>query len=128
MVTIADDFYSLQSTPGSLLAGVLLSQSFIGFGNNVNNDTQIDSYSPSTYTIQSSNGHENYIDAAWETGGVAFDLGFYKSSSYYQRTSAVFNRLLFSYETSSGFSIPYDYGEYIRLIAMNNKFCSNSFT
>ena len=112
-MTDADSFYFLSSTVDYLLAGVLLSQSLIGFGDNINNDTQIDSYSPSAYTIHDSNAHENYIEVAWQTGGVAFDLSYYSGSSYYRETSAVFNKLLFSYGTSSNFSIPHSFGEFM---------------
>ncbi|KAI6654373.1 hypothetical protein LOD99_770 [Oopsacas minuta] len=105
VVTDADSFYSLE--PDLLLAGVLLSDTLIGFGSD-DDDDQIDSYSPSTYNILDDDVHTNYVQLAWKTGGVAYDLSFFGTLNYIE-TSTAFNRLMFSYGANSNFSLPQEF-------------------
>ena len=112
-VTDADDFYSYGTPSDTLQAGVELSNILIGFGQlSGESATNINAFSPSRNVISDTNAHTNYIDLAWLSGGVAFDLSAYSGSSKYVQTSTLFNKLLFSYGTRSNFSIPHTYGEY----------------
>ena len=110
-VTKADDFSTYGADSSTLLAGVEISNILIGFGQlSGESATNINAFSPSRNVTTDTNAHTNYVDLAWLSGGVAFDLSAYRSSKYVQ-TSTVFNKLLFSYGTTSNFSIPHTYGE-----------------
>ena len=104
---------------------MLLSNTLIGF---TVNQTRIDTYSPSTFSISDNDVHTNYIELAWTTGGLAFDLSFFSGSSYYTETSSTFNALMFSYDSDSNFSIPYVYSElYLAFIRLHHKKFDNRY-
>ena len=113
VVTNADDFYFLQNGARTyFLAGIEISNTRIGFANTSDSSEIIDAVSPILTLEVNSNTHTNYVDLAWETGGVAFDLGYYSYSSLRARTSAVFNKLMFSWGGRPNSSISSVYGEY----------------
>ena len=71
----------------------------IGF---TTSSTGVEVYSPAYVSGTTSDEYVNYIEVAWGTGGVAFNLDFYTSTSYYLSNSDIFNTMLFSYGNSGG--------------------------
>ena len=105
IVSDAEDFYYKTSSFSSsyLEATAQYSNTIIGF-ESLDSSTPItvNAYSPAYYTLHNSNQHNNYVELAWSTGGVAYNLDFFKSSSYYAGNSFLFNTLIFSFQESVG--------------------------
>ncbi|KAI6654378.1 hypothetical protein LOD99_775 [Oopsacas minuta] len=98
VVTEAHEIY--HSAGGSIsytYAAIKISNTFIGFADGNYYTDIIDAISPVFLNTLDSNAEENYVDLAWETGGIAFDLHFFDNSLYDTRSSAVFNKLMFSW-------------------------------
>ena len=96
-VTDAAYFYKPSST-SKLNAAALVSDSQIGFM--VTSEQNVNAYSPMDLTIRSSSLYRDYVDLAWKTGGVAFDLTYF-TNNYNNLKSVVtsFNTLMFSWGT-----------------------------
>ena len=96
VVTDADYFYRSGSTSTRMVATAVVSKSYVGFRNSF--QQFIDAYSPVTVRKRSTSQHNSYVDLAWKTGGVAFDLAFFTaSSSNRRRTSGTFQKLMYSW-------------------------------
>ena len=93
------------------MASVKVSSTVIGFANWVDLSDEIDVISPISLNTLDSNAHTNYVELAWETGGIAFDLYFCRYSKYYSRLSAAYNKLMFSWGGRRNSSITATYGE-----------------
>ena len=98
--TDADYFYRAGSTNTRMVATAVVSESYVGFRTTGNVEQFIDSYSPVTVSTRSSNQHNNYVDLAWKTGGLAFDLTYFTSSTdNLLRTLRLFQSLMYSWGT-----------------------------
>lgn len=93
-----------------MYAAIEISNTVIGFGSWDSLTEDIDAISPVNLNTLNSNAEENYVELAWETGGVAFDMYFYDDSQYDTRSSAVFNKLMFSWGGRPNSSIAATYG------------------
>ncbi|KAI6654369.1 Phosphatidylinositol phosphatase [Oopsacas minuta] len=97
---VTDAHVISHSADGSIsytYAAIKISNTFIGFADGNSITDIIDAISPVFLNTLDSNAEENYVDLAWETGGIAFDLFFFDNSLYDTRSSAVFNKLMFSW-------------------------------
>ena len=110
------------------MAAVKLSNTVVGFSNWFDLTDQIDATSPISVNILSSNTYTNYVELAWETGGIAFDLYFCKYSHYYSRVSATYNKLMFSWGGRANSSITYGKSclhlYHLKLHSKSNYFCN----
>ena len=97
VITSADHFRYYNSTYVYLMASIKMSGTMIGFANDNDVSDEIDAISPISLNTLDSNAHTNYVELAWETGGIAFDIFFCENSKYYHRLSATFNKLMFSW-------------------------------
>ena len=93
-----------------MYAAIEISNTVTGFGSRDSLTEDIDAISPVNLYTLNSNAEENYVELAWETGGVAFDLYVYKYTQYYTRSSAIFNKLMFSWGGRPTSSIAATYG------------------
>ena len=100
VVTDADYFYRVGSTITRMVATAVVSESYVGFRTRGNIQQFIDAYSPVTVSTRSSNQHNSYVELAWKTGGLAFDLAYFTSSNTNRlRTVRLFQRLMYSWGT-----------------------------
>ena len=93
------------------MAAVQASNTVIGFANWIDPSDKIDAISPISLNILDSNAYANYVELAWETGGIAFNLYFCKYSQYYSRLSATYNKLMYSWGGRTNSSITATYGK-----------------
>ena len=105
VVTNAEYFnYRISSiSTSSIHAAVQYSNLMIGFNErSLIEPTVVDAYTPVYNSISNSNAHTNYVELAWNTGGIAFNLDFYLSTANYVKNSAIFNKIMFSYSAING--------------------------
>ena len=86
-------------TVSYLEAVTLYGTTLIGF---TTSSTGVEVYTPAYASGTTSDEYVNYIEVAWSTGGVAFNLDYYKAASNYLSNSDIFNTLMFSYGDSVG--------------------------
>ena len=74
----------------------------IGFSVSSSQSDTVSAYSPADYQLRYSSIHESYVELAWSSGGIAFDINYYAFSSLSERNSAIFNTIMFSFDTVNG--------------------------
>ena len=82
-----------------LQAVTLYETTLIGF---TTSSSGVEVYTPAHASGTTSDEYVNYIEVAWGTGGVAFNLDYYTSTIYYSTNSDIFNTVMFSYGNSVG--------------------------
>ena len=101
-MTNAGNFYFDQSSPVSLLAAVRISDTLIGFGNTRANSTTLDAVSPASYNVSNNTIDNDYVDLAWQTGGVAFNIDLV---SNFINAGTHFATLMFIWGDPGGFYV-----------------------
>ena len=100
VITNAGTFYTNQSSPLSLLAAVRVSDTIVGFGNTGSNSSILDAVSPAVYNVSNNITDDDYVDLAWKTGGVAFNIDLLPNS---QDALSHFTTLVFIWGDTSEF-------------------------
>ena len=77
------------------MAASYVEQTLVGYGYTGTTRSIIDAISPIQSDISNNNTHDNYVDVAWQTGGVAFNLDYYRSSYYYSSIRNTFKKLMY---------------------------------
>ena len=99
LTTVSDTSYFYKpSSSIRLQAATLVADSQIGFM--VTTEQNVDVFSPMDLSIQYSSQHIDYVELAWLTGGIAFDLSYFTDSNDNLKTVVTsFNTLMFSWGT-----------------------------
>ena len=103
VVNDGDRFYA-EDTNASMANTTMIRLSAVGAsaGSNVgfrtagDNHLKVDASSPVKVEVLSNYEHDFYVDVAWETGGIAFDLDYFASNLSEWKPLALFNKLVFS--------------------------------
>ena len=62
------------------MAAIRVSNTLVGFGNTGSNTSILDAVSPVSYNVSNSLIDRDYVDLAWKTGGVAFNIDLLSTS------------------------------------------------
>ena len=77
-----------------------MSDTIVGFGNTGSNSSILDAVSPAVYNVSNNITDDDYVDLAWKTGGVAFNIDLLPNS---QDALSHFTTLVFIWGDTSEF-------------------------